>query len=337
MAADVAYGLPADPQIRSSYEFHLGDLSRGGLHIYASIGGGDLKRFRVDTGSEGILVASQFVGQDCEITEEKFCLEYTSSKNFYSGRWVIVPVALAASRSPGAIVATTDRMKVRMVEKWRPHGGVPITDPSKIKVIMLGVGFDRDTSSGAKDPCDYPIPTDINPFLRLTEMVSGTMTPGYILTPQSITLGITTQNSARFDFVKLDPLGSGWAAPSVYIAVPTANIMITRASLLIDTGLSYSIVQAPSGVAPPLVRVNGPDGKSRMQVADGQEFVLTIAGLSKPMYTFKTGSQNAPAYVSWRHHLHNGVAFINTSMHALSEFDYMYDYKAGRLGFRFHT
>ncbi|KDQ16774.1 hypothetical protein BOTBODRAFT_240097 [Botryobasidium botryosum FD-172 SS1] len=223
-------------------------------------------------------------------------------------------------------------MKVRMVEEFHPGGGSPITDPSKIDVHMMGVGFGRDTSSGQTDPGGYPIPTDINPFLRLKEMVSGAMTPGFILTAQSITLGITAANSAGFDFVELQSSGTEWAAPYVSVAVPSAKITIPQTELLIDTGLDYSIVQAPQNVQPPCA--NNSNGGCR--VANSQEVVLTMSGLQKPLYTFTTGGQNAPQSVLWRHHLHNGKPFINTGTYALREFDYLYDAKAGRLGFHFH-
>ncbi|KDQ16772.1 hypothetical protein BOTBODRAFT_30676 [Botryobasidium botryosum FD-172 SS1] len=331
----VVKAAPVDPRApRSSYNFHLsGDpLSNGGLHMYASVGGGPVKSFRVDTGSEGILMASRFIGKDYQATGENFCLEYTSSKNYYCGQWVFTTVTLSSSRASGALKATTALMRVRMAEEFRPGGGAPITDPSKINVLMMGVGFDRDTSSGQTDPAGNLIPNDINPFLRLTEMASGTMTPGFILTPQSIILGITAANSAGFDFVDLQSSGTEWVAPYVTIAVPSAAITIYGAELLIDTGLDYSIVQAPQNVQPPCAS----NANGACRVANGQKFVLTIPGLPKPLYTFRTGGRDAPQSVSWRHNLHNGEPFINTGMYALREFDYLYDAQAGRLGFQFH-
>jgi hypothetical protein len=335
----------------SSYVFPL-DPDSGvnkGLHINASIGGGNSSKFMIDTGSTGIVVARQYLGKDIIETGKQFRFEYSSSHNTYEGFWVLASVTFSPPTLSSSVdsvlkqsksVATTIPMMIRRVDKMSKPGPedqgsapVSITDPSQISVRMLGIGFNRSR------PCEldiggFPIPPDINPFLLLKEMCleHRAMTPGYILTPNSITLGITNENSQGFEISQLVPQSpsnkdSDWLAPKISVDVPTASIQFD-AWLLVDTGLHYAIVQAPSGIEPPLQ-------PSSTNVADGQEIRLTFPGQSRPTYDFIVGTPYvAPDWVSWRHDLHNGVPFINTSRHALSQCDYLYDAKTGRLGFR---
>lgn len=236
-------------------------------------------------------------------------------------------------------------MRIRMVETAYNGDGEPIDDPG---TRMMGIGFGRDTSSGT-DPDGNRIFDDINPFLVIGEMKIGNMVPGYILTPTCIILGIAPQNSQGFHTIQLvrqapratsryPPSKPQWAAPNVHLAVPTANIPPMLAELLVDTGLNYSIVQAPLGTAPPQSGALDQWGNCRVQVANKQKVVITLPEIQRPIYSFSVGDAGvSPEWVSWRHNLHAGMPFVNTSMHALSSFDYLFNEQSGHLGFRFRT
>lgn len=309
----------------------------------------------VDTGSTGVVVSARFVGPDAQRTGERFTLLYTSSGRTYEGEYVWAQVELSARLEVGAqgsAQASTVRMKVRVVERAKASKDAPWESAESLWTCMLGVGFDRDTGSGLVDPGGHVIPPDINPFLRLEAMVHGVMTPGFIvdLRTRTITLGLTDANTAGFELVQLarqDPKPphakeAGWAAPNVWLTVPAGGVAPLQTGLLVDTGLGYSIVQAPLGIAPPQAAVmyvaSADTANCRVQVADGQRVALTAIGADKPFYEFVVGTPGqAPDYVSWRHNveLHGGMPFINTSRHALNQFEYLYDNQHGRIGFRF--
>jgi hypothetical protein len=288
------------------YEFPVGPSGlEDGFHIFGSIGGGEPIDFLVDTGSTGLLVSRDYLaqaGSQVILTGERFTLTYSSSGYTYKGYWAIAPVSFRAFTSPNVSVVTTVPMMIQVADEG-PGG-----------VRMLGVGF---------DPHNKVKPdSDINPFLMLPQMLSGEMTRGFIITISSIILGITPQNSAGFEFTQLSRNGDGvpsdWAAPLVTVLVPGVTPEINfQASLLMDTGLDYSIVQAPKDAVMP------------EKLANGQEVRIELGG--KVFYQFAVGDAVAPKYVSWGHLV---PAFINTGRFAMSEIDYLYDAGAGRLGFR---
>ncbi|MBB6099093.1 hypothetical protein HNR42_002529 [Deinobacterium chartae] len=323
-----------------SYELPLSERSSvsRGLHLDASVAGGQKIGVMIDTGSTGIVIARRYIGQNYTSLNETFSnFTYSSSGNSYSGEWVRASVRLSSPQN--GTTAETVPMKIRVVDKFCNAQNECVTDPDKIHVSMMGVGFDR------IDPHGTVVDPSLNPFLNLQEMAAGTMAKGYILTPRTITLGVTAANSQNFEFVKLKPLAAtatqpaDWQAPTACIAVPTANIAPQCGPLLIDTGLNYSIVQVPEGINPPLVQ--DPSVATRQRVAQGQRIVITVPELNKTLYQFTVGdaSSGAPDWVVWGHNTtaHAGQSFMNTSMHTLSQLDYLYDADSGRLGFRFHA
>ncbi|KAG9003005.1 hypothetical protein FRB93_011292 [Tulasnella sp. JGI-2019a] len=342
-----------------SYVLLLDEISSvsSGLFLKTSIGGSEPKYLMVDSGSTGIVITPQFLeNASFQDSKKPFQLTYSSSGNSYKGTWITAIVTF----SSGDVQATTKQMNLRMATSWRKgYDGTFTTEGLGIR--MLGVGFDRDTGPGTKDSGGNLVLPDINPFILLEEMTpEGGVIPGYILSPTCITLGITKEERDTFECVQLvrevPTAVTGlavlpapdWSAPNVNVSVPTSNIAPFLASLLIDTGLSYSIVQAPKGVAPDIVAIllkpdpeeeHPPPITCRAQVADYEQIRLTFPELSQPLYEYIVGAKGdvPPEYVSWRHDLHAGVPFINASLHALSGFDYLFDQKGGILGFRFRA
>lgn len=337
-----------------SHTLKLGSDSSvsNGPQLKVAVAGGTALHFTVDTGSIGLVLAYQYFGvsgKDYEPTTETFHLKYVPSGNEYTGIYVKTRVQLyVRSDDPFSPFLETAPMLVRMVQKFRSGAGGDWT--TKFSCAMLGVGFDRAREEVAKGE----IPTGLNPFLHLEEMVQQTMTRGFIIDLQTpcITLGLTPDNTKGFKFLQLQPLPAPdykiddptaklWATPTVWMSVPSANIGPMQASLLIDTGLSSAIVQAPLGVAPPQSAVQHIDNlnpsavAARVQVANGQRFVISAHGSDNPIYAFEVGKRDAPTYVTWGSHTNNGMPFINASRHALSQFDYLYDDDNGRMGFYF--
>lgn len=302
-----------------------------GLHLYVGIGGGPHTTSVIDTGSEGILFARRYLGKDYVETHLPFFMEYTSSKNTYKGTWVMALVSFSSSRdptSPGTTVATTARMMLRAVDECNGE-----TDCKKINTAMIGVGFDRDTSPGQQDSGGNPIPPNINPFLQLEDMAAGILRAGFILawSTRSIVLGLPSFDDLTFTRITLQPQPSGpWTAPTVTVALPDAHILLQDVSLLMDCGIGESFIQAPADVQAPVV-----DGHSAVMAS--QHVHVSLSGLAQPLYSFIVGDagSGAPTQVLWGHNLHDGMPFINTGRHALSQFDYLFDGDKGALGFRF--
>ena len=315
---------------RDRYVFTVDAWKPHGLRIETSIGGGRHTFFTVDTGSIGIVVSPGFLGPFVCESNIPFHFEYSSSKNVYEGNWVVACVRFG---SPKGDSATTKPMWIRKVVRWKKHNtGDWRYDPH---VYMLGVGFDRGHGH-AQDPS---IPSsDVNPFLLLEEMCRGAMIPGYILTTTSIQLGLTQASTEGFTIVQLERRhiqdeagkeqdGDRWAAPMVHLSVstpPAAPHIEFDASLLVDTGLNYAIVQAPKGVDPKL---------TGSRVDKGQRIKIDTLVPPSTLYDFVVDEKQsgAPDHVQWTHY---GRNFVNTSMYTLEQVDYLYDSQAGHLGFR---
>lgn len=314
---------------------------QAGLHLNVSIGRGKRTNVMLDTGSTGVVIAKQYLGTDYTPTGEAFQdFTYSSSGNSYSGEWVTTRVRLYSSSAMGAESVATVPMRVRMVTKSCKTGEACVTDEKSIGISMMGIGFDR------VDPHGTTVDQTLNPFLNLTAMgAGGSMKRGYVLTPKQVTLGITDDATASFNFIKLQKLpaaqGDDWQAPAACVSVPTANVAPQCGSLLVDTGLNYAIIQVPDGIDPPQHQDPDPNSKRKL-LDDGQQVVVTLPDLNgRTLYSFTVGdaATGAPTKVAWGHSTaaHNGQPFMNTGMYTLSQLDYAYDADQGRVGFRFHA
>ncbi len=311
------------------------DWLESGIRIGVRLGGGPRVRMVVDTGSNGVVVARRFLGAQAQPLSppETFTgFTYSSSGNSYSGEWMQVPLVIGAADGSGP-TATTVPILVRAVDKTCTRSGACSTDPADISVAMVGVGFDRAQDGSAAPAHAGP---GLNPFLHLTAMAAGTVPQAYEIGSGRIILGPGAPEMATFTTVQLQrttgnqPLD--WQAPTACLAV-VGSVPPQCGSLLLDTGLSYAIVQVPAGVQPPTVPATS--GSDRPTVANGQMVEVTIPALgSTPIYRFVTGSPNAPQSVQWGHQLHAGSSFFNLSRFALSGTDYLYDATDGRVGFR---
>ncbi|EJU04007.1 hypothetical protein DACRYDRAFT_105078 [Dacryopinax primogenitus] len=311
-----------------------------GYHIYGSVGSGPTTEFLIDTGSTGVLISPRALGTNYTLLNENFCFAYSSSNNTYQGHWVLAPIVFSGSGSE-PVSAQTIPIPVRVATQFCSGAtGKCTTDPGEISVSMLGVGLGRGNMSwGGEDGCGNQVPLGVNAFLQLEEMQPGeNASPGYIITPRnsSITLGITGANSEGFDFVALQLAGnasnvtySDWVPPTVEVNVASQTWTPFNASLLIDTGISYSIIQSPASDALP-----GSTSRGVTTVSNGTSLNLTLPSLGgQELYAFVTGQPGAPAYVSWRH---AAAPFVNTGRGALGEFDYLFDARRGRVGFAFN-
>jgi len=287
------------------------------LKVKASVNGGAVASYTVDTGSVGLVVpASEVPG--IPDGAQTGSLTYSSSGLRLTGVWATLPVSF-----PEAVNATGAPVG--------PHATVPVLAVSEASCTgagvnsgrcrdtiphMMGVGFGRGTTA-EKSPA-------YNPFLNLTEMVAGTMRRGYIIGRGGLSLGLTGSNSTGpWTMQRLMDAGApaagthhDWMMLEGGFALGAEAQHAGR--VLIDTGLLNMIVED--------------DGMpSSGQVADGTAMVIALGSLSY-RFSIGDGAAQTPTRVNYARASHG--AFVNTGLRALGHYDLLFDADGGYLGLR---
>ena len=233
-----------------------------------SIGGGT--SWTVDTGSEGMVITSDFLKSVYGIEASSFgkpsnqTITYTSSGLSYTGFYQNLNVGLYTSDKSGngTLAATALQMPVFIATAY--------SSP----VEQLGIGFGRGYPSDYPLQAGAPARADTDPLLNLTSVAGGNiqaMAPGYVVTSTSLLLGLTSAQLANTTFVKLLPISiAGETSGSAYQIAATANDWQTPAmtlgianarpgtngiyygSLLVDTGLQNIELATGGAVSPNL-------------------------------------------------------------------------------------
>lgn len=305
-----------------------GDNLANGLDLAVNIGGGPNKNVEIDTGSLGLVVPRSAIGPKAADTGKKGYIEYTSSGKILSGEYFIASVSF--QRPQGAV--TTVPIRILGVTSSSCASGYPSCTPDTDinKVGMLGVGY----SEYAKTDSPAPTPVD-NPFLQLTAMHDGLARPGYIITRDNVTLGLTHKERASFHTTRLakslPPSGTGariWSMPGCF-AFPDYDDHPHCGSILFDTGISRMIVGLPPAERPAVLST---------AIGNGDRIRIAIPNLTHPAFGFTAGvgdpsqpiaPRGDPA-ASWA----PVTAFVNTGRELLAEYDYAYDAPSHRAGFR---
>ncbi|WP_428029194.1 hypothetical protein [Ancylobacter sp.] len=327
-------GLPALAQERPDYEpYREGLFLRylnaepgeidGVPRIGLSFGGRPL-RAELDSGSTGIVVASEFVpGFEQMPSQGPAKLTYTSSGRVMVGQWVVTPVSLvgregaSVTTQPLPVMVVTEVQCLDYARECRPT-------MSPRNIAMVGIGFARE---GDKQSQSTP---DKNPLLHVTGG-EGRRRQGYILSPEGVHIGLTAANTrGAFRYVKLArrPDGADWASLPACIALGGSTLPACG-SVLVDTGVSVMYMTVPASQAA------GAEGT----LPPGTQVAISIGeeGSAFPLYSFAVGdgSPMAPSAVHLRV-ADNAPPFVNTSYHLLNGFDVLYDGEGGYVGFRPH-
>jgi hypothetical protein len=289
-----------------------------GFHVNAALGGGAPHVFLVDTGSVGILVPRRTLGPDYQNFDPSHdtTFGYVSSGKTYHGQWVKVPVVLGVPPSwDGTGDYPTAQIEVFAVDR-----------PDNFDGGLFGIGFAIGKSADGG-------PTR-NPLLHMT--YQGTrLGHGYIVSTTNIEVGLTGANSENFVFVPLERNDSNedWEQPVGSVKLDSAlggDSVTFNSTILMDTGIPEMILWIDGNSAP-------------FKLPSGQPFPAGITAIvswrdpdqdTEPAldYTFVTGDETqsmAPSFVEWR----KGDG-INTGRNVLAGYDYLYDAKSGRIGFR---
>jgi hypothetical protein len=293
------------------------------LKVKAQIGGGPVGEFTVDTGSVGMIVGADEIPH-IDPGAKPGQITYSSSGVQLRGVWTSATVTFPdAKGAHGVATAVVPVLAVKSevclgvgVNAEHCHA-LPHPHPH-----MLGIGFGRGQES-------HP---EKNAFLNLDEMRNGTMRRGYCITHHGIMLGLTAKTieggfvwqklasrEVSAETAALSPNLRDWETASGSFQV--GGLASGEGTVLIDTGLTNMMLASPNET-------------SRADIADGTSIQVDLLG-GQLHYSFKVGDSGNPAVprrVTWIRATH-GI-FINTGLHALANFDYLFDADGGWLALR---
>jgi hypothetical protein len=292
------------------------------------------KSFTLDTGSLGVVVTKESLIMGPNVhgpgaAGQKF---YDSSGFVFTGNYYLAPVAVQLQ---DGTFAQTNPIMVLAIDGVHCHTGyAKCVNPGPPTLHYLGVGFAR-PSSGQGDQFDTPAE---NAFLQLTDGQNGTdINGGYIITDNSLTLGLTAQNTSRFNSVTLSPsttMPGDWSPiPGCYQFLSLAGEPQFCGNLLLDVGISemfldLSFDDRPEGSYGSNNRV--PD-KVHMNILAGPQNDPVMSYDFHAVQPPKQPKGPAPTYAAWDN---DANIFVNTGRRALLDFDYYYSGTCGQAGFR---
>lgn len=328
--------------------FGQGGLTQG-LTMNLQVGGKN-QTMLLDTGSRGIVLSKDQLPPEFPTRGRSGSVFYWSSGRRISGKWINTTVTFPdaideRTHKPASVRATLPILVASSAtcvaapkgQIYPNHCDNPgVTDHNPTGIHMMGIGFDR-TGHG-DTPNNNRWNQQYNPFLNLDGMRSERIRAGYILSPHGVKLGLTAENTgSNYAFQKLIPTGlkqvrhspPDWQAPLGSVTLNGISYAVGQAVL--DTGINDMLLSLPG------------------QPASG---VLTAGTLALSLlysngrvgYTFNVGdSQNpvTPNSVTWSP-LQPGRwsesrkirTFLNTGMHALNAFDFLYDATGGFVGLK---
>jgi hypothetical protein len=257
-------------------------------------------------------------------------LTYSSSGRIMIGRWVVTPVTVMGANGAGI---TTTPIPVLAVDRVECTDNARRCTPREAPrgISMLGIGFarrhDHQPQSGPSK----------NPFLNVAAVngsKAGHLRRGYLISSSGVSVGLTAGNTqGDFAYIKLERAGDDWAATPACIAVNGAA-PAACGTLLMDTGVAVMYLTVPDSQAPNTLLTS--NGLSQTLV-DGTKLTISIPSEAAPqaLYSFTVGDAANPLAPA-RLILVSRVRppFVNTSVHFLNGFDYLYDADGGYVGFR---
>lgn len=314
----------------------------------------------VDTGSTGLLIGAPLLpGIDPNAGTPG--RQYLSSSNIvYVGRYLDLNITFHGAKG----VSADTRVPVLLVDKswvcpWYdplkhgyecplgPDGQKPM-ERDVSGITYMGVGFGRNKKAeGQRTTTSWG-----NPFLNILAINGESVRPnemkaGYVVSTRGIQLGLTEDNTRRFDFMQLergvlhrrDP--RDWAMPRMQFQVNGRKSMAGYA--LIDTGIPQMYIRAEDNMPIPEVVVRNPKGGASMvhRVKNGTKIAIDFGAMvggnvseAKASYSFEVGmtSPMAPAYAAPGRQ--EPPPYVNTGRNFLKGYSIAFDAIDGRLGFQ---
>lgn len=331
-----------------------------GWSFNMAIAGGTPRTVLMDTGSHGIVVSRSALGPGAVGPGSPGRIEYSSDGKVFTGNHYLAPVTLnvggtiVGGKIVGGKTVATVPIKVLAVDAASCDPKFKDCTPGNPDTVsMLGIGFDRGRTTNAPSPpavaaaaASSGTPPELgNAFLALTNIVQGSMHPGYLITRNGVTLGISAKNTAGFKKheISLTPGGTGpgdWnGAPGCFSFPELPAYKPQCGSMLMDTGIPKAILQLPTSQRPrtPLncTPIKPEKCTPWATIPLNTQVQITVGPARRPgfSYGFTTGGSSSvtPTSIRWAT---GGPPFVNTGRHVISKYDYMFDAGSGKLGFR---
>jgi hypothetical protein len=307
-----------------------GDL-REPPHLTLSFGGRQLQAV-MDTGSTGVVVsASAIPGFEQLPKDGPAKLIYTSSGRIMRGAWVRVPVTIAGANGASVTMPPIPVLAVTSIDcTENARNCTQSEDPHH--VAMIGMGFGRGHGSEAEGSVAK------NPFLNLSAPGAPSLHRGYLVTREGVQLRVpSTGAPAGFATVHLtgNERTGDWLSAPACIAI--ADHAPACGTVLPDTGLALMFLALPPDQIAGRAIPSGGD----LALPPGTKVTITLAPVTRTAnataaYSFATGDMDnplAPSRVILVGH-DDRPTYVNTGVHLLNGFDYMYDADEGIVGYR---
>ena len=317
----------------------------------------------VDTGSCGIILSAADLNDwdPSEGTDTNKGWQYLSSSNLlYSGFWVERDIYFEGSsgessnsspliKSTVPILAVTKKLKCLSYDVSDPGEDCPGTS-SDIQLLpkgirIMGIGFGREADG---QPQGTP---DKNPLLHITNISAQNMSsywPGYIISAEGITLGLTDTNTESMNFTSLVPGGGTtphWDLNFDWPELP-ACIKITApgtdaggpepclpGTAVLDTGVGSGFIRVPSG------STNLPRDPDTFNLDEGTVVQVTFGspGVAGEEFTVGTPTESGSVTPDDVRAVYSPdgqrATAINTSRYIYRKFTVAFDPVLGLLGF----
>ena len=340
------YPVVADELGRASPQIRIQVLAIGGAPVFGDYSQGlpsdqsfDIVVNKqtdvlVDTGSFNTVLPESLFGDLFKTkvdlsTYPDATVSYSSDGNTGTGKWV--PMKIGITATDGTQLITE----------------IPVVvQTSGTTNYMMGVGFNigRGIAGSMPDTSTYA-----NAFLNMQPTAAGTPSRGYVIDGTGIHIGLDTGDTATsandgWALQKLQPSARtvpagappDWQPPTIsgtldYPAdgtTPAASKTISPAGLLMDTGVVKTFIKTHDGLATP---PKGAQVSLNLFGTDGQvRYGYAVDGNSPQT---PTTTDKYPSVVTGIPDL-GRPNLLNTGVHFLNGFDYLYDADNGYVGVR---
>ncbi len=304
-----------------------------GLYVSASVDGSAPLTYQVDTGSQGMVIPQYLIPGfvQAPLADQQKIL-YASSGNYSIGTWATETITFPGSHDANGQVATAT---VPVLVESKSVSGNITTDCSKQGApctTLMGIGYGRPDDGWGPD---YLPSLVNNPLLNITGMAQGTVRAGYVITPEGIEAGLTAANAGSgYAYTQLVPTTApvedspNWQTLPGSVVVNGSTVQSGK-GVLIDAGISYAWADLGSTIAANAVPCGSGDGFTC--APPGTEVTVYLGASGSVGFSYTVGavdnSTAAPEFLRV-----NGGAAMNTGIHPLSVFNYVFDAAGGFVG-----
>jgi hypothetical protein len=303
-------------------------------HLGLSFGGRQLRAV-MDTGSTGIVVSAAAIPNIDRLPNRgPGTLIYTSSGRIMQGDYVVTRVTITGANGASVTTSPVPVLAVRSIACLdNARNCTPREDPRH--VAMLGVGF------GRRGDREGPPGPEKNPFLNVAGTGSGhdALRRGYIVSSAGIQIGLTGADPGEgYVTVQLarDDQRQDWSGAPACITIDDRTPAC--GTVLPDTGVTGMFLSLPASEE----QASAGSGGTDRNLPPGTKVTISLApeasARAAASYSFRVGDVSnplAPARVTL---VGRGdrATFVNTGVHLLNGFDYLFDADKGIVGYKWN-